>query len=87
MKKILVAILALALTAALSSCGSAPENNDEETVTTIQESNSEVKDKTEDDVDDSSGLGMTYNGKMGIDLGNGLVMPFGGGMPSVGMGF
>lgn len=36
--------------------------------------------------DDSGGLGFTYRGKMGLDLGNGLVLPFDGSGLSFGYG-
>lgn len=41
----------------------------------------------DDDAHNAGGLGMTYTGKIGIDLGGGIVMPMGGGMPQMGMGF
>lgn len=37
--------------------------------------------------DTSGGVGMTYTGKMGIDMGNGLVLPMGGTSPQLGYGF
>lgn len=38
-------------------------------------------------VDTDSGIGITYGGKTGIDLGGGLVLPFDGSSPNLGFGF
>lgn len=37
--------------------------------------------------DDGSGVGMTYNGKMGFELTPGYVVPFDGSAPGFGYGF
>lgn len=34
-----------------------------------------------------SGIGMTYGGKIGFDMGGGLVIPFDGSSPGFGFGF
>lgn len=34
---------------------------------------------------DPGGVGMTYGGKLGVDLGNGIIMPFDG--SGIGIGF
>ena len=39
------------------------------------------------DGNDPGGFGMTYNGKMGYDYGNGFVQPFDGSPPGMGFGF
>lgn len=36
---------------------------------------------------DPGGIGMTYNGKLGYDMGGGLVMPLDGSAPGLGYGF
>lgn len=35
---------------------------------------------------DPGGMGMTYNGKMGVDMGGGFVIPFDGSGPGLGFG-
>lgn len=39
------------------------------------------------DPSDPGGIGMTYNGKLGYDYGNGFVQPFDGTAPGLGYGF
>lgn len=44
-------------------------------------------DTTDQAPDDPGGVGMTYGGKPGIDVGGGFVVPFDGSGPSLGYGF
>lgn len=37
--------------------------------------------------DDDSTIGMTYTGKMGVNLGGGIIIPFDGSGPTIGFGF
>ena len=41
----------------------------------------------DDGSDGAGGMGMTYTGKMGYNMGGGMVMPLNGGMPQMGTGF
>lgn len=49
------------------------------------ENTNNTKPKAEEKENKKSGIGMTYTGKLGIDIGNGLVVPFDG--KGVGLGF
>lgn len=41
----------------------------------------------EDETTNGSGLGMTYNGKLGVAVGGGIVIPFDGSGPGLGFGY
>jgi hypothetical protein len=78
-KKFVLVPLFLALTISMAACGE--RSSEDTTQTTTRETT------TADTTDDgSSGIGMTYSGKLGIDMGGGLVMPLGG-TPQLGYGF
>lgn len=84
MKKKMIALPVLfALTLGLSAC------NRSDWVDDSAPAQDTVSSETvESNVDDGAGgMGMTYNGKMGIDMGGGMVMPISGGMPQLGFGF
>lgn len=75
MKRIAIGLAAAVLTFSLSACG-APTGT-APTTDNVGESSPQ----------DGGGIGMTYNGKQGIDLGGGLVMPFDGSGVQPGFGF
>lgn len=80
--KIVIVPIFVALAVSMSACdrGSTAERTDTGTSTTQTQTD-------ETSVDNTGGIGMTYTGKMGIDMGGGLVMPMNGGMPQMGIGF
>lgn len=79
--KLVIVPLFVALAVSMSACG------DSHSTDTTSKTDS-ITQTTESDVDSSTGgIGMTYTGKMGIELGGGLVMPMGGGAPQLGYGF
>lgn len=81
-KKLIALPVLFALTLGLSACNRSDWVADSPASDTVS---TETTDSTVDD--GAGGMGMTYNGKIGIDMGNGLVMPMSGGMPQLGYGF
>lgn len=82
--KFVVAPLLVALAVSMSACDRSDWVSDDtntshevEGATTTSQSND----------DGGSGMGMTYKGKLGIDMGDGMVTPIGGSTPQLGMGF
>lgn len=71
MKKIAMTVAFVAVMIGLSACDNTGSAGDSESTT----------------VDTDSGIGMTYGGKTGIDIGGGLILPFDGSGPSLGFGF
>lgn len=84
-KKLVIVPVFVALTVSMSACGD-PHSADN---TSKSGSITQVKPTPEPNSDEgtSGGIGMTYTGKMGIDMGGGMVMPMSGGMPQMGFGF
>lgn len=79
--KLVIVPLFIALAVCMSACGDSHSTDNSKTSSITQV-------ETESDVDDTTGgMGMTYNGKMGIDMGGGLIMPMNGGTPQLGFGF
>lgn len=73
--------LFIALAVSMSACGDSHSTDNSKTGSITQV-------ETESSVDDTTGgMGMTYNGKMGIDMGGGLIMPMNGGTPQLGFSF
>lgn len=70
---------------ALTGCMPTGSSQDEETVSEDTVPSDDLY--YEDDSMGGSGFGMTYNGKPGIDLGGGFVVPFDGSAPGLGFGF
>lgn len=71
----------LILLLSISGCALTTPSTEDTTSTTDDTSTSYENDEP------SSGIGMTYNGKVGIDMGGGFVVPFDGSAPGMGMGF
>lgn len=81
-KKLVIVPIFVALAVSMSACG------DPHPAENINKSGSITQTQTKSDTENSSGgMGITYTGKMGIDMGGGLVMPMNGGMPQMGVGF
>lgn len=84
--KLVVAPLLAAIAFSMSACDtSAHSEGNSKSVSVSDDSTSSTTSQPDDA--GSSGMGMTYTGKMGIDMGGGLVMPIGGGTPQLGIGF
>lgn len=81
-KVLAIAIVSTVSVLGLGACGNAPER-EADSVSVVDDN------ETSDYIDYSggSGMGITYTGKVGIDLGGGLYMPMGGGTPQLGYGF
>jgi hypothetical protein len=84
--KFVIAPLLLALSFSMAACGDPASSETGNTGTISYEGNS-GESVSPESTDNTGGIGMTYNGKLGIDLGGGLVMPMGGGTPQIGIGF
>lgn len=70
---------------ALTGCMPTGYSQDEETVSEETVPSDDLY--YEDDSMSGPGFGITYNGKPGIDLGGGFVVPFDGSAPGIGFGF
>lgn len=57
------------------------------TLTACDAGDGSVSTDTNYDPNAPGGFGMTYNGKLGYDYGNGFVQPLDGSAPSMGFGF
>jgi hypothetical protein len=80
--KLVIVPVFVALAVSMSACG------DSHSTDNTSKTGSITQVETESSVDDNTGgMGMTYNGKMGIDMGGGLIMPMNGGTPQLGFGF
>lgn len=82
MKKFLTLTLGVALAFGLVGC----ENSAPSTTPTQINEDVESGDTYDDDYG-YGGMGITYGGRPGIDMGNGFVQPLDGGMMSPGYGF
>jgi hypothetical protein len=90
MRKLLISGIAVGLALVFTGCGvPTVAKNDGNTSGTQTEQSGLMVDETSDSSDGSSpgGFGVTYNGKIGIDLGGGIIMPMDGSAPSFGVGF
>jgi hypothetical protein len=81
-KKLIVLPVLFALTLGLSACNRADWVDDSQVP-----ASDTVSSETVDSSDNTGGMGMTYNGKIGIDMGGGYVLPMGGTTPQLGYGF
>lgn len=81
MKKILVTVISLMFVVSLTACGEFEDRPANLTPQPAETSSSYDYDNN------GSGLGVTYGGKLGIDMGGGLVMPIDGSGLSMGYGF
>ena len=82
--KFVFAPLLVALALSMSACDRSDLVSDESSTSHEVEGASTTPQSSEDG---GSGMGMTYSGKLGIDMGGGLVMPLSGGMHQLGVGF
>jgi len=71
-------LIASAVTVGLTACNA---NVSDQGATTDTGTSSQT------DADTGTGMGRTYGGKMGMDLGGGLVLPYDGSGISMGYGF
>lgn len=84
MKKILVAVISMMFVVSLTACGG---GNGEDRPANLTPQPEETTSTSYDYDDSGSGMGVTYGGKLGFDMGGGLVMPMDGSGLSMGYGF
>ena len=82
--KLVIVPLFVALAISMSACDRSDWVSDE-TSTSHEVDGASTSPQSDDD--GSSGMGMTYSGKLGIDMGGGMVTPIGGLTPQLGVGF
>lgn len=74
-KKILAVAAGALMALTFTACGEQEEGSTDHSL-----------DEGEYSPSDPGGMGMTYNGKMGVDMGGGFVIPFDGSSPGLGFG-